>query len=100
MSRGKNEYTTQQQYHVALMCIVSVVLDLCCVFQTAFRYLQHLKDGQTTFYQPFQTFFVHFKPFSVAGQTGRCRGGGAWFVWHGWCMVWRVGSGISMLLDI
>ena len=38
---------------------------ICCVFWTAFRCLQHLKTGQTTFFQLFSNFFFLFKPFSV-----------------------------------
>ena len=46
-----------------LFCII-----VCCVFRPAFRCLQHLKAGWNTFFQPFSTFFVHFKPFSVISR--------------------------------
>ena len=33
----------------------------CCVFRPAFGCCGHLKAGQTTFFQPFSTFFDHLK---------------------------------------
>ena len=35
----------------------------CCVFWPAFGSCAHPKTGQTTFFQPFSSFFVNFKPF-------------------------------------
>ena len=37
----------------------------CCVFRPAFGCWAHPKADWNTFFQPFSTFFVHFKPFSV-----------------------------------
>ena len=38
---------------------------MCCVFRPDFRCCKHLKAGRTTFFQPFSTFFVDCKPFSM-----------------------------------
>ena len=43
-------------------------VDTCRVFWTAFRCLQHLKAGRTTFFQPFSTFSVHLKPCPVISR--------------------------------
>ena len=40
----------------------------CCVFRPAFGCCAHPKAGGTTFFQPFSTFFVHLKPFSVISR--------------------------------
>ena len=37
----------------------------CCVFQPTFGCCAHPKAGRSSFFQPFSTFFVHFKPFSA-----------------------------------
>ena len=47
---------------------MKVALWICCVFQPAFWCCAHSKAGQNTFFQPFSTFFVHFKPFSVISR--------------------------------
>ena len=36
----------------------------CCVFWPGFGCCAHPKAGRNTFFQPFSTFFVNFKPFS------------------------------------
>ena len=40
----------------------------CCVFWPAFWCCAHPKAGQNTFFQPFSTFFVYLKPFSVISR--------------------------------
>ena len=42
-----------------------MLICVCCVFQPAFGCCAHPKAGRNTFFQPFLSFFVHFKPFSV-----------------------------------
>ena len=45
----------------SLLCFVVY----CCVFWPAFRCLQQMKTGRTTFFQQFSTFFVNFKPYKI-----------------------------------
>ena len=40
----------------------------CCVFWPAFGCCAHPKTGWINFFQPFSTFFVHFKTFSVISR--------------------------------
>ena len=40
----------------------------CCVFGPAFGCYVHPKSGRTTFFQPFSTFFVHFKRGLISGS--------------------------------
>ena len=42
-----------------------IVSSMCCVFRPPFGCYVHPKTGWTTFFQPFSTVFVCFKPFSV-----------------------------------
>ena len=42
---------------------------VCCEFRPAFGCCAHPKACRTTFFQPFSTFFVHFKPFSVTSPV-------------------------------
>ena len=40
----------------------------CCVFRPAFECCTHPKAGRNTFFEPFSTFFVNVKPFSVISR--------------------------------
>ena len=44
---------------------------ICGVFQPAFVCCVHPKAGQTTFFQPYSTFFDNFKPFSVISRLNQ-----------------------------
>ena len=49
-----------------LLWISTVLKYTCCVFRPAFGCGAHPKAGWTTFFQPFSTSSVHFKPYFFA----------------------------------
>ena len=47
------------------LVLLSRTYTICVVFWPAFGCCEQPKAGRNTFFEPFSTFFVHFKPFSV-----------------------------------